>query len=90
MSVTGLNTYEVVKTLRAAGFSEEQAEAVTRVVRNSPNLDLSSLATKTDLAEVVAKLRIEMLEARTDIIKWVYVIGFAHAAFVVGMLRFTH
>jgi hypothetical protein len=90
MSVTALVALEVVKTLRVAGFSQEQAEAVTRVVCNSPTLDLSSLATKTDLAEVVAKLRVEMLETRADIIKWLYVISFAQAAFVVAMLRFVH
>ncbi len=49
-----LDTHEVVKELKAAGFTEDQAEAVTRVVRRAQDVDLSSLATKTDLAETKA------------------------------------
>jgi hypothetical protein len=79
MSVTALDTHEVVKTLKAAGFSEEQAEAVTRIVRDSQNVDLSGLATKGDLSE-----------AKVEIIKWVIGIGFAQAGFVIAMLRLEH
>jgi hypothetical protein len=41
-----------LKNLKAAGFSNEQAEAVTEVVRDAQNIDLSNLATKTDLIPV--------------------------------------
>jgi hypothetical protein len=49
MTLIAMDTFEVVKELKAAGFTEEQAEAVTRVVRNAQEIDLSTLATKTDL-----------------------------------------
>jgi hypothetical protein len=68
-----------VKTLKAAGFSEEQAEAVTRIGRYSHNVDLSGLATKIDLAET-----------KVELIKWVIGIGFAQSGFVVAMLLFVH
>jgi hypothetical protein len=52
-----------VKELKAAGFTDDQAEAVTRVVRNAQSLDLSSLATKTDL-------QVGLAETKADILKW--------------------
>ncbi len=70
MSVTALDTHEVVKTLKAVGFSEEQAEAVTRVVRDSQNIDLSNLVTKADLSVGLAELRAEFKsEFQTDSVK---------------------
>jgi hypothetical protein len=50
------DTHEVVKELKAAGFTDEQAETLTRVVRNAQGVDLSNLATKTDLAETKAEI----------------------------------
>ena len=49
MTITALDTHEIVKDLTSAGFTESQAEAVTRWVRKSRDLDLANLATKTDL-----------------------------------------
>jgi len=70
MSVTALDTLQVVKKLKAAGFSEEQAEAVTQVVRDSQNLDLSNIATKSDLSaglsEVRSELKAEIAEVRSE------------------------
>jgi hypothetical protein len=54
-----IDTHEVVKELTAAGFTEAQAEAVTRAVRRAQDVDLTVLATKSDLAETKA-----------DILKW--------------------
>jgi len=90
MSVTALDTHEVVKTLRAAGFSEEQAEDVTRVVRDSQNIDLSGLATKADLAEAVAKMDAKLAETKVDIIKWVVGFGIAQTGFILAVVRFMH
>jgi hypothetical protein len=60
MVISSLDTHEIVKDLKAAGFTEEQAEAVTRAVKQAQDLDLSNLATKTDLAE----LRTDFTELR--------------------------
>jgi len=48
MPVVALDTHAVVKELQAAGFTEAQAEAVTRAVRKGQDIDFSDLATKAD------------------------------------------
>ena len=45
VTVLALDTHEGVKELQAAGFTDVQAEAVTRVVRRAQDVDLSNLAT---------------------------------------------
>ena len=54
MAVTALDTHETVKNLTAAGFTDAQAEALTSALRQVQQVDLSDLATKTDLAAVKA------------------------------------
>ena len=74
MTVTALDTHEVVKELKAAGFTDQQAEAVTRVVRQAQDVDLSNLATKADLAATERALRADfqvgLAETRAEILKW--------------------
>lgn len=70
MSVAAFDTHEMVKELKAAGFSDEQAEAVIRAVRGSRDVDFSDLATK-------AELKIQLAETKAEIIKWMFgTIGF--------------
>jgi hypothetical protein len=73
--IGALDTHELVKDLKASGFTDEQAEAVTRAVRLAQDLDLSNVATKTDLAQVELPL-----------IKWVIGVGVAAALAVGGMI----
>jgi hypothetical protein len=70
-----LDTHELVKDLKASGFTDEQAEAVTRAVRLARDFDVSHLATKADLAELELRL-----------IKWVIGVGTAAALAVGGMI----
>ena len=44
-----LDTLEIAKRLKDAGFSDHQAEALTGVLREASEVDLSGLATKSDL-----------------------------------------
>ena len=44
-----LDTLEIAKRLKNAGFPETQAEALTGVLREAHGSDLSGLATKSDL-----------------------------------------
>ena len=46
------DTLEIAKRLKGAGFDDAQAEAITGVLRESRETDLSRLATKDDLALV--------------------------------------
>ena len=61
-----LDTLEIAKRLRNAGFSEPQAEAVTGVLRDARDADLSQLATKTDLSQLEAKLTSEIGSLRLE------------------------
>lgn len=47
------NTHRLVNTLTERGFSAEQAEAITDAIAE---IDLSSVATKGDLAQLEARL----------------------------------
>ena len=90
--ISTLDTHELVKDLKAAGFSDDQAEAVTRAVAKGRDIDLSNLATKADLANFatkddVARLRTEMAELKADLIKWVVGIAFAQIATIVAILK---
>lgn len=70
VTVLALDTHAVVKELKAAGFTDEQAEAVTKVVRQAQDVDLSSLATKIDLAAVkgeIAGSRAEMAAMKIEL-----------------------
>ena len=55
-----LDTHRIVKRLVGAGFSAEQAETVTDVVLETRELDIATLATKADLAELRAELKAEI------------------------------
>ena len=77
MSVATFDTHEMVKELKAAGFSDEQAEAVLRAVRDSRDRDVSQLAAKTDVREAEFRLKAEIAETKAEIIKWMFgTIGF--------------
>ncbi len=73
--ISTLDTHELVNELKASGFTDAQAEAVTRAVRLAQDLDLSNVATKTDLAEVELRL-----------IKWGIGVGIAAFIAITGTL----
>ena len=56
MAITALDTHQTVKDLTAAGFTDSQAEALTHALQRAQQIDLSDLASKTDLAAVKADL----------------------------------
>jgi hypothetical protein len=102
MAVTTLDTHELVKDLKSAGFTEDQAEAVTRAVKQSQQLDFSDLAAKTDVAtfrsEFLAKLdnveakltnliRAELAETRADLLKWGISLALGQGALIIALLE---
>ena len=56
MSAVAFDTHRIVKQLQSAGFTEEQAEAVTSVVQASAVHDLSHFATREQLAAVAGQV----------------------------------
>lgn len=103
MAISTLDTLQTVKDLTASGFTDIQAEAVTRVLRQVQQIDFSNLATKADLADLATKaelaelrhemtvefanIRRGMAEMKTELIKWVLGIGFAQVAAIVALLK---
>jgi hypothetical protein len=83
--ISTLDTHELVKDLKAAGFNEDQAEAVTRAVTKARDIDLSNLATKGDLVNFTTKA--DLAELKADLVKWVVGIGFAQIATILAVLR---
>lgn len=53
-----LDTLEISKRLKSAGFDDSEAEALTGILRDTRDADLSRLATKDDLAALEARLTI--------------------------------
>ncbi|MBV9861703.1 MAG: DUF1640 domain-containing protein [Alphaproteobacteria bacterium] len=55
-----LDTLEISKRLKGAGFTELQAEAMTGVLRDAHEAEIAELATKTDLGRVEAALKTDL------------------------------
>jgi hypothetical protein len=85
--ISALDTHETVKSLKAAGFTDAQAEALTTAVKQAVDIDLSNLATKNDLAQLGAELRREMADLKAELIKWVVGVGFAQVAMILAVLK---
>ena len=81
--ISALDTHETVKSLTAAGFTDAQAEALTAVVKQALDIDLSNIATKTDIADV----RREMADLKAELVKWVVGVGFAQVATILAVLK---
>jgi hypothetical protein len=60
MSLVSLDTLAIARKLQAAGFSDAQADAVTGVIRDARESDLTTLVTKADLSSEVALVRSDL------------------------------
>ncbi len=78
------DTLSFVKQLKAAGFSEDQAEiqakAINSVLLEFQNKRLNELATKQDITSEIAR-------AKVEIIKWVAGMLVAQAAIVATLVK---
>lgn len=86
MSTGAFDTLTIARKLTAAGFSQDQAEAVTGVLRDARDTDLSNLATKADLLATKGEVKSEIADAKFEILKRVLsAIGF-QAIVIVGAI----
>jgi hypothetical protein len=60
MSLVSLDTLAIARKLQAAGFSDVQADAVTGVIRDARESDLTTLVTKSDLSAEIALVRSDL------------------------------
>ncbi|GJD64868.1 DUF1640 domain-containing protein [Methylobacterium frigidaeris] len=65
--MTAFDTDALVRRLKAPGLSEDQAEAITGVLKDGRESDLASLATKVDLRESEIALRTDLREAEASL-----------------------
>ncbi|MFH0342982.1 MAG: DUF1640 domain-containing protein [Chromatiales bacterium] len=69
MSTITFDTHEYIKRLRAAGFSEDQAEALSSAQKESlAQALLITLATKEDIMRL--ERRMDGVDAQLMLIKW--------------------
>lgn len=75
MATLTFDTLKFVKRLKAAGFDETQAEALSDVQKESLTEILdTTLATKSDILRLereIASVKVEIASSRSEIIKWV-------------------
>ena len=95
------DTHKSVKSLKAAGFQELQAEALVGEIQKLQDSAIANLATKADIAvlkgdiaavksdirELELKVDAKMSDLKADPIKWVLAISAAQAALIVTLLK---
>ena len=74
MTTLVVDSHSLVTKLKTKGFSAEQAEGVVEALRE---LDISELATKTDLKDL-----------RLDLYRYMFGIAVGQTALIVGLLQF--
>ena len=72
MASITFDTLKLVKRLKAAGFEESQAEALSEAFKETQETSLGDLATKQELKE----LRLEM-QGEFRLLKWMIGVMFA-------------
>ncbi len=78
MSAVAFDTLKLATNLEKAGFSPEQARGASAALAES--LDGSSIATKSDLKETIAELKV-------DIVRWLILTQLALGGFIFAALR---
>jgi len=101
MHAVAFDTHEFIKTLEKSGFKEEQAEALSKVIKQVQETNLEELATKKDILELkhdikeleattkcdIADVKRDIALAKADIFKWGVGILFLQAGLIVTVIR---
>lgn len=82
MSATVFDTHAVVKRLKAAGFTEQQAEAHAETLADAIS---GRFATKADLTEATLRIEARMAKVEGDMTLLKWMLGF-NLAFTSGIL----
>ncbi len=102
MSVLVFDTHDFVRRLHDAGFSETQAEVLTRLQQESVNATLeqvhnaeiatkqdlreTELALKHELREMELKLELKIADTKSELIRWIVGAGFLQTALITALL----
>jgi hypothetical protein len=99
MSTITFDTHEFIKELKNAGFSEEQAEIITKLQKAAVNstleqarhdYDLENLVTNhsldSRLRESELKSEVRLAETKSELIRWIISVGLLQTALIAALL----
>jgi hypothetical protein len=99
MSTITFDTHEFIKELKNAGFSEEQAEIITKLQKVAVNstleqarhdYDLENLVTNhsldSRLRESELKSEVRLAETKSELIRWIISVGLLQTALIAALL----
>ena len=87
MATTTFDTRQAVRKLQAAGFAEDQADAMVDTLAEAFS---DTVATKADIAGVevkIADLRADMAGLKADIYRALWIQGAGIVALIVGLVK---
>ncbi|MBF0309047.1 MAG: DUF1640 domain-containing protein [Magnetococcales bacterium] len=91
MTPPRFDTLKYVKTLKAAGFEEKQAEALaeaqTSLQEQVETFRQKERTTKGDLQAAEARLQTRIAEAKAETIQWLCGVAAAQAVFILAILK---
>ena len=87
MTTITFDTLAFVKRLKAAGFNEDQSEALSEAFKASQETSIKDLATKFDLKDLEIKMDRDFAEIKAEqrLIKWM--MGFVLAGIAALILK---
>ncbi|HIJ85125.1 MAG: hypothetical protein HW380_1282 [Magnetococcales bacterium] len=80
MATITFDTHDAIRRLKAAGFDELQAEAISSTFKDAVDTHLAELATKADL-------RLAISEAKAETVKWMFGVATGQAMFIIAILK---
>jgi hypothetical protein len=99
MSTITFDTHEFIKELKNAGFSEEQAETITKLQKTAVtstlqlarhDYDLDNLITNhsldSRLRESELKSEVKLAETKSELILWIVSVGLLQTALIMALL----
>jgi len=102
MSTSTFDTHAFFNELKGAGFTEQQAEVITKLQKTTitttleqarHDYQLDDLTTKRDLKELELRLEsrikdteLKIVESKADLIRWVVGVGVLQTALITALL----
>lgn len=102
MSTSPFDTHAFFNELKGAGFTEQQAEVITKLQKTTitttleqarHDYQLDDLTTKRDLKELELRLEsrikdteLKIVESKADLIRWVVGVGVLQTALITALL----
>lgn len=81
MATLTFDTYKFIERLVQEGIPEQQARAIADGLRD---IELNHVATREDIASV----RLEIVQAKTELIRWFVPLLLGQAALIVTLIKF--